>query len=130
MKKIFVSIIAASAVLAVPVSASAADYHNNDRGGRYEQQYNKGKEQPGRYDQRSNPGKQQQGKYASQGYKHFKKGDRFDQRYARDYRKIDNPRAYGLRDAPKGQHWVRSGNDALLVGLVGGVIGAVIANAF
>lgn len=130
MKKVLIAIAAAGSVLAVPVSASAADF-NKDRGGHYSQQYNKGKPQAGRYDQRGNPGyKAQPAKQASQSYKHFKKGERFDQRYAKNYRKIDNPRAYGLRDAPKGQHWVRSGNDALLVGLVGGVIGAVIANAF
>jgi len=123
MKKVLISIAAASAVLAVPVSASAANYHNNDRNGRYEQQYNHGKQQ-------QNWGKAQPGKYAKQSYKNFRKGDRFDSRYARNYKQINNPRAYGLRDAPKGQHWVRSGNDALLVGLIGGVIGAVIANAF
>lgn len=123
MKKVLISIAAASAVLAVPASASAANYHNNDRNGRYEQQYNHGKQQ-------QNWGKAQPSKYAKQSYKNFRKGDRFDSRYARNYKQINNPRAYGLRDAPKGQHWVRSGNDALLVGLIGGVIGAVIANAF
>jgi len=124
MKKVLISIAAASAVLAVPASASAANYHNNDRNGRYEQQYNHGKHQ------QQNWGKAQPSKYAKQSYKNFRKGDRFDSRYARNYKQINNPRAYGLRDAPKGQHWVRSGNDALLVGLIGGVIGAVIANAF
>ena len=59
-----------------------------------------------------------------------RKGDRFDSRYAHNYRVVSNPRAYGLYAAPRGQHWVRSGNDALLVGLAGGVIGAIIANAF
>jgi Ni/Co efflux regulator RcnB len=114
MKKVLLSLAAAATALAVPVSASAADYHNH--GSRYEQRYDHGQKHPSRYD--------------NQRYRHFGKGQRFDSRYARNYRQINNPRAYGLRDAPRGQHWVQSGNDALLVGLVGGVIGAVIANAF
>ncbi len=115
MKKVLLSLAVATTVLAVPVSASAADYHNN--GSRYEQRYDHGQ-------------KYQSNRYNNQRYRHFAKGQRFDSRYARNYRAINNPRAYGLRDAPRGQHWVQSGNDALLVGLVGGVIGAVIANAF
>lgn len=113
MKKVLLSLAAATTVLAVPVSASAADYHNH--GSRYEQRYD-------RHDNGS--------RYTNQRDHRFAKGQRFDSRYARNYRQINNPRAYGLRDAPRGQHWVQSGNDALLVGLVGGVIGAVIANAF
>jgi Ni/Co efflux regulator RcnB len=69
-------------------------------------------------------------RYQAQEYRSFRKGDRFDSRYARNYQVIGNPYAYGLRAAPRGEHWVRSGNEALLVGLVGGVIGAVVANAF
>ena len=115
MKKFLLSLAAATTVLAVPVSASAADYSHNDRNGRYEQRYD-------RHDNGS--------RYDKQQYKRFQKGQRFDSRQARNYRQINNPRAYHLRDAPRGQHWVQSGNDALLVGLVGGVIGAVIANAF
>jgi Ni/Co efflux regulator RcnB len=114
MKKFLLSLAAATTVLAVPVSASAADNHN-DRNSRYEQRYD-------RHDTSS--------RYDNQQYKHFQKGQRFDSRQSRNYRQINNPRAYGLRDAPRGQRWVQSGNDALLVGLVGGVIGAVIANAF
>jgi Ni/Co efflux regulator RcnB len=117
MKKVLLSLAAAATALAIPVSASAADYNHHDRNGRYEQRYDHGQ-------------KYQSNRYDNQRYRHFAKGQRFDSRYARNYRAIDNPRAYNLREAPRGQHWVRSGNDALLVGLVGGVIGAVIANAF
>ena len=117
MNKFLLSLAAATTVLAVPVAASAADYSHNDRNGRYEQRYDRGQNQ-------------QSNRYDKQQYGHFQKGQRFDSRQARNYRQINNPRAYHLRDAPRGQHWVQSGNDALLVGLVGGVIGAVIANAF
>jgi Ni/Co efflux regulator RcnB len=58
------------------------------------------------------------------------RGERFDRRYARNYREISNPRSYRLRDAPRGYHWVRSGNDAVMVSIAGGLIAAVLANAF
>lgn len=62
-------------------------------------------------------------------YRNWHKGDRFDRRYAANYRVIENPRAYRLSSAPRGYHWVRSGNDAVLVAIASGVIGAVIGNA-
>ena len=112
MKKVLLSLAAASTVLAIPVSASAADFNHGNRHAQ-------------RYDRHDNGARHQ-----AQQYRNFRKGDRFDSRYAHNYRVVSNPRAYGLYAAPRGQHWVRSGNDALLVGLAGGVIGAIIANAF
>lgn len=60
--------------------------------------------------------------------KRWAKGQRFDRRYASNYRVINNPRAYRLSNAPRGQQWVRSGNDAVLIGITTGIIGAVIGN--
>ena len=60
----------------------------------------------------------------------FRVGQRFDHRYASNYRVIQNPRAYRLRDAPRGYRWVQSGNDAVLVAVASGLIGALLANAF
>ncbi|GAB5483337.1 MAG: hypothetical protein Pars92KO_30940 [Parasphingorhabdus sp.] len=57
------------------------------------------------------------------------KGQRFDHRHAVNYRVIGNPRAYHLANAPRGYRWVRSGNDAVLVGITSGIVGAVIGNA-
>lgn len=57
------------------------------------------------------------------------KGQRFDRRYASNYRVINNYRDYRLNAPPRGYHWVRSGNDAVLVALASGVIGAVIGSA-
>jgi Ni/Co efflux regulator RcnB len=62
--------------------------------------------------------------------RNWKRGDRFDSRYARNYREIRNPRAYHLRDAPRGYRWVQSNNDAVLVAVASGVIGAILANMF
>ncbi len=63
-------------------------------------------------------------------YKHWQRGQRFDQRQARSYRMVTNPRAYRLREAPRGYRWVQSDRDAVLVGITSGLIGSVIANAF
>jgi len=64
---------------------------------------------------------------------HWRKGERFDYRQARNYRVINDYRAYRGRHLyapPRGYHWVRSGNDAVLVAVAGGLIGAVLAGAF
>ncbi|QHD67612.1 hypothetical protein GS397_11520 [Sphingobium yanoikuyae] len=61
--------------------------------------------------------------------RHWAKGQRFDRRYATNYRVVDNYRGYRLSAPPRGYHWVRSGNDAVLVALTSGIIGAVVAGA-
>ena len=63
-------------------------------------------------------------------YRHWQRGQRFDQHQARSYRVISNPRGYHLRDAPRGYRWVQSDKDAVLVGITSGLIASVIANAF
>lgn len=59
------------------------------------------------------------------------KGQRFDRRYATNYRTVDyrGYRGHGLYAPPRGYQWVRSGDDAVLVGITTGLIAAVIANA-
>jgi Ni/Co efflux regulator RcnB len=59
----------------------------------------------------------------------WRKGERFDRRHATRYAVVKNPRAYRLANAPRGYHWVRSGNDAVLVAITSGIIGAVVGNA-
>ena len=68
-------------------------------------------------------------RYSAVQQRHWAKGQRFDRRYATNYRVISNPRAYRLSNAPRGYQWVRSGNDAVLIGVTSGLIGAVIGNA-
>ncbi len=58
----------------------------------------------------------------------WQRGQRFDSRYAHNYRVISNPGYYRLHDAPRGYRWVQSGNDAVLIGLTSGLIAAVMAN--
>lgn len=59
------------------------------------------------------------------------RGQRFDRRYATNYRVIDyrSYRNRGVYAPPRGYQWVQSGNDAVLIALASGVIGAVIGGA-
>lgn len=68
-------------------------------------------------------------RYSNISQRHWAKGQRFDRRYASNYQVINNPRAYRLSNAPRGHQWVRSGNDAVLIAVTSGIIGAVIGNA-
>ena len=60
----------------------------------------------------------------------WQRGERFDRRYATNYRVISNPYYYNLRPAPRGYRWVQSGDDAVLIAITSGIIGALVANAF
>jgi Ni/Co efflux regulator RcnB len=62
-------------------------------------------------------------------YRNWHKGERFDRRYARNYQVVDYRHYRHLKAPPRGYRYVRSGNDAVLVGITSGVIAAVFANA-
>jgi len=106
--KTFILAALAASVVATPVLA--APYQGHDDRGRFEQ----------RHDDRGHSPRNQ--------HRHWKKGDRFDARYARNYRVISSPRHYHLREAPRGYRWVRSGKDAVLIGVSSGIVVSVLAN--
>ena len=60
----------------------------------------------------------------------WRRGERFDARYARNYRQVDYRQVRGLRAPPRGYQYVRSGNDAVLIAVGTGLIAAVLAGAF
>lgn len=60
-------------------------------------------------------------------YRNWKRGQRFDSRYARNYRQVDYRQYRGLRAPPRGYRYVQSGNDAVLVGITSGLIAAVFS---
>lgn len=64
-------------------------------------------------------------------YRAWHRGERFDRRHAANYRQVDwrQYRGRHLYAPPRGYRWVQSGNDALLVAVASGVIGAVIGGA-
>lgn len=70
-------------------------------------------------------------KFDNRGYNNHRwaKGQRFDRRQASNYRVINDYRNYRLNTPPRGYQWVRSGNDAVMIALTSGIIGAVIGNA-
>ncbi|MGR6327973.1 RcnB family protein [Sphingomonas sp. XXL09] len=45
----------------------------------------------------------------------WRTGQRFDRRYAPNYRRINEYRTYRLRAPQRGFYWARSGRDAILV---------------
>lgn len=102
-------ILAALAASVVTTPVLAAPYQGHDNRGRIEQ----------RHDDRGHNQRVQ--------YRNWKKGDRFDHRYSRNYRVI-SPRTYHLREAPRGYRWVQSGNDAVLIGITSGIVASVLAN--
>lgn len=61
-------------------------------------------------------------------YRSWQRGQRFDSRYARNYRQIDYRQHRGLKAPPRGYRYVQSGNDAVLVGVTSGIIAAIFAN--
>ncbi|UVO49454.1 RcnB family protein [Sphingomonas sp. SUN019] len=62
-------------------------------------------------------------------YRQWNNGQRFDRRYAQNYRVVDyrRYRTARLYAPPRGQYWARSGRDAVLV-TNGGVVKQVIRN--
>ncbi|MEN2746068.1 RcnB family protein [Sphingomonas sp. T9W2] len=61
----------------------------------------------------------------------WQRGQKFDRNRAANYRVVDyrNYRQRGVYAPPRGYQWVRSGNDAVLVSIASGLIGAVIGGA-
>lgn len=63
-------------------------------------------------------------------WRQFRRGERFDMHRAPNYVVINDWRGYrGLRRPPVGYRWVRSGDDALLIGITSGIVAGVIAGA-
>jgi Ni/Co efflux regulator RcnB len=135
MKKFILAALAAT-TLATPVLA--APWQGQDDRGRQEQRYDNGRHDNdrrdnGRYDNRNDrrdDRRYDRNDYRPQRieYRRWNKGQRFDSRYAQNYRVID-ARAYRLHDAPRGYRWVRSGNDAVMIGITTGLVAAVLAGA-
>ncbi len=123
MKKFALALAGASVALTgiAATPAAAADFGRQDRG-RYEQV------QKRKVVKRVV--KQRVAKQRFTNARKWQRGQRFDRRYAANYRVISNPYYYNLRPAPHGYRWVQSGNDAVLIAITSGIIGAIIGNAF
>ena len=60
----------------------------------------------------------------------FKRGETFDRRRASNYQEINYRTSKRLKAPPRGYHWVRSGNDALLVSSRDNRISSLIAGLY
>jgi Ni/Co efflux regulator RcnB len=136
MKKLILAAAAASVLVAAP--ASAQTFGRNDGHSqvqRFEQSRDNGRRnvqtrqvQVRQGQTRQVEFRQLQSRQAQA--RRWRQGERFDSRYANNYRVIGNPSAYRLHQAPRGYRWVQSGNDAVLVALASGLIAAIAGNAF
>lgn len=124
MKKLILAAAGASMALAplAVAPAAAADFGHN----RYtqSQQYSRHDNRNNRFDNR----RTEQNRFVQN--RRWQRGERFDSRYASNYMVVQNPGYYHLREAPRGYRWVRSGNDAVLIAITSGIIGAILANQF
>jgi Ni/Co efflux regulator RcnB len=120
MKKLILGMVAAS-IAATPAMAAAPQQHRG---------YDAPRQQVVGRDNQRGHGYQNDRGYQNGGYqtRNWQRGQRFDSRYARNYRQIDYRQYRGLRAPPRGYHYVQSGNDAVLVAITSGIIGAVFAN--
>jgi Ni/Co efflux regulator RcnB len=140
MKK-FLMALAATSMIASPLVASqaqAAPYQQNgtqygQNGRTVVKQKIVIRQNDNRYGQSDYRNGRNDSRYGQNDYRNgqhrWAKGQRFDRRQVQNYRVISNPRNYHLNAAPRGYQWVQSGNDAVMVALVSGIIGAVIGNA-
>lgn len=136
LKKIVLAALAASVATAPALAAPNGGWDNHDRGAHSYRDNDRGhsyrdndRGHGSRFDNRRDDhrfGKWNSG--SRHQYRNWARGQRFDSRYANNYRVISNPRYYRLHDAPRGYRWVQSGNDAVLIGLTSGIVAAVMAN--
>jgi len=112
MKKFVLATIAASLLATPVIAAPAAQNHGQQRQAQNHRVV---------VVQRQAPARQ----YRSD----WKRGQKFDSRYARNYRQVDYRTHRNLKAPPRGYRYVQSGNDAVLVGVTTGIIAAIFANA-
>ena len=132
MKKFALALAGASVALSglAATPAAAAEFRGNDRG-RHEQVQTRYVVQTRSVDQNRFARNDNRFRNHNRFQAHrWNRGERFDRRYATNYMVISNPYQYHLRAAPYGYRWVRSGNDAVLIAVASGIIGALMANAF
>jgi Ni/Co efflux regulator RcnB len=143
MKKIVLALAGASVALTglAAAPASAAEFGRRDRG-RVEQVQTRDFQQTRNFVQDRNFAQNRNFEH-SRNYtgnrfvmnnrfqgRNWQRGERFDRSYATNYMVISDPHDYNLQQAPYGYRWVRSGNDAVLIAIASGIIGALVGNAF
>lgn len=127
MKKTISAIMLAA--LVVPSMAMAQPGRDDNRGGDHRGGNDRGGDHRGPGGQ-GGPGWNGGGRGGQpNGWRQFRKGERFDQGRAWNYADVDYRRYNRLRPPPRGYRWVRNGNDAVLIGITSGIVASVIAGA-
>ncbi|ALJ14004.1 RcnB family protein [Sphingopyxis macrogoltabida] len=125
MKKAATIALCLAAIL--PLSAAGARDHHRDRDDRRWDSRDERFDRDDRHRHRDRFDGRRHARYVE--WRRWHRGERFDRRYARDYRVIDYRRYRGLRPPPRGHYYARSGNDAILVAIATGIVAAVITDA-
>ena len=105
------------------------DRYDNRSDSRYDNR--SGSHYDNRYEQRASRRYSAGRYYAPRGYqtRQWRRGDRMPVAYRGNGYVVDH-RRYGLNAPPRGYHYVRSGNDAVLAAVATGVIASVIVSLF
>ncbi|WP_066560398.1 RcnB family protein [Croceicoccus bisphenolivorans] len=111
----------ATAMLLPAVPAMAKDSHDRDR-------YEQNDQHDNRSQSKGASAKDNHGQRVAYTAHKFRKGEKFDRRRATNYRVVNYREYRALKAPPRGYHYVRSGNDVLLVGLTSGIVAAVVSN--
>ncbi len=114
----FTATLLAAALIAPAVAAPAMAAPGHSQGQSHAQ------------NQRQQPGKQQAGHQQTGKGPQFRKGEKFDRSRATHYQVVDYRKYRNVKAPPKGYHYVRSGNDLLLVGMTSGIVAAVTSGMF
>ncbi|TRW14570.1 RcnB family protein [Glacieibacterium frigidum] len=127
MKSIIIAALAATVAASPVLAAPHNDYNGRGKIERNHRDNDRGNNFRGN-DKRKVVIKQVYRAPQAQYRTNWRKGERFESRYARNYQVIGNYRTYRLAAPPRGYRWVRANNDAVLVGITSGIIASVIAN--
>lgn len=121
--------LALCALALAPTIAAADPGHGHGHGrGHWDRGHHGGYDRDWRHDR--GPGWSRGGWAPQPGWRQFRRGERFYASRAPNYYVINDYRRWDrLRPPPRGYHWVRSGNDALMVGIASGIVASVIVGA-
>ncbi|HZU64500.1 MAG TPA: RcnB family protein [Novosphingobium sp.] len=133
MRKILNTLLAAALVapMLAPAAAMADPYDHGGPGWHGDRDHGPGPGGPGWHGDRGPGWHGDRGWHDGRpgDWRQFRRGERFDRDRAWRYGELDYRAYHGLRRPPRGYHWVRNGDDALLIGITSGIVASVIVGA-
>ena len=142
MKKTILTTAILSLCLATAGAAFAQDHNDDHRGdqqqghgggdyhqGQPQQQNHGDQHYEGRNDRESYQPHDNHGGPRGAGPRHdMQRGGRLPQEYRSNQYVVNDWQGHHLNRPPRGQHWVQTGNDYVLVGIATGVIASILLN--